>query len=47
MRRTGLLSCSAIALGLAAFLSPAAVYPVTLDDATLKRITTLKVQVKS
>jgi len=47
MRRTVRLSCLAIALGLAVFLSPAAVYPVTLDDATLKGLTTVKVLVES
>lgn len=47
MRRTIRILCSAFALGLAVCLSPAVVYPVTLDDATLKGITTLKVQVES
>ena len=47
MRRTVRILCSVFALGLAVCLSPAVVYPVTLDDATLKGITTLKVLVES
>ena len=46
MRYTVLISCTLVALGLAAFLPSTAVYPATVDDATLKGITSLQVFVE-
>jgi hypothetical protein len=46
LRHTVLISCALVALGLAAFLWSTAVYPATVDDATLKGITSLQVFVE-
>jgi hypothetical protein len=46
MRPTVLFSCVLVALGIAAFLPSTAVYPATLDDETLKGITSVRVFVE-
>ena len=46
MRHTVHLPCALVALGLAVFLPSAAVYPATVDDETLKGITSLQVFVE-
>jgi hypothetical protein len=43
MRQTALISCTLVALGIAAFLPSTAGYPATVDDETLKGITSIKV----
>jgi len=46
MRLTVPISCTLVALGMAAFLPSTAVYPATLDDETLKGIPSLQVFVE-
>ena len=46
MRHTVLISCTVVAFGIAAFLTGTAVYPATVDDETLKGITSIKVFVE-
>ena len=46
MRQTGLISCTLVALGMAALLPSTAAFPATVDDATLKGITSVQVFVE-
>ena len=46
MRHTGLISYTLVALGMAAFLPSTAAFPATVDDATLKAITSIQVFVE-
>jgi hypothetical protein len=46
MRPSVLMSCAFVALGMAAFLLSTAVYPATVDDETLKGISSVKVFVE-
>ena len=46
MRHTVRISCTLVALGMAAFLPSTAVYPATVDDETLKGITAIQVFVE-
>jgi len=46
MRQPGLISCTLVALGMAAFLPASSAYPATVDDAALKGITAIQVFVE-